>query len=372
MTVYTLAKCWYTVTAAGECSVTATVDGKVLPLATVTGGGQVAFQAVSMQVEVSDEAAIVQLVPKAVVRELSQDYLVYNSTYTEVKGNLDNLTNGYGMFYEKNIARFDIGLPALTRGHSMFMLSGLTFWNQDLPKLEEGAQMFKWCYSLTSFKGDMPLLVSVSNMFARCTALKNFSGDLSSLRDGNQMFASSGLQVFESDVSALTRGYWFICNTGLKVFKSDLSSLDSGGNMFGGAQLNKESALRVLNSIPSYTSGTHALTIGIHVDHKNDEEVAAALTAAAGKGWTVTTQWNGTATAATYSLRRTMALPVYAKMAEMESPDGETEQVLDWCHEVHSPEGLTAEEMGYTLFESLAAAREHYGLPEEEFLTETE
>lgn len=134
--------------------------------------------------------------------------------------------------------------------------------------------------------------------------------------------------------------------------------------MFSNTQLDKKSALNVLTSIPAYTSGTHNLTIGIHVDHKTDEEVLAAIANAEAKGWTLFVQWNGTPT----STASTMAMGqlIYAKVGEMERPDGTTEQYLDWGHYVTNPEG-------YETFRSLASAYRYFGIPmPEETLTETE
>ena len=134
--------------------------------------------------------------------------------------------------------------------------------------------------------------------------------------------------------------------------------------MFTRAILNKQSALNVLTSIPTYTSGSHPLTIGIHIDHKTDDEVIAAIANAEAKGWTLTIQWNSTPTAqaaVTYGLRRPT---IYARVSEMQNPDGTTERVLEWGHYVTDPEN-------YEEFRSVEAAREYYGLPEEP-LTETE
>lgn len=59
MIVKTVATEWYTVTSTGKCTVTATHKGQVYELADLISGGQCSFQAVSEQVEVSDDTAIV-------------------------------------------------------------------------------------------------------------------------------------------------------------------------------------------------------------------------------------------------------------------------------------------------------------------------
>ena len=103
---------------------------------------------------------------------------------------------------------------------------------------------------------------------------------------------------------------------------------------------------------------TDTITLGIHVDHKTDAEVLDAIANAEANGWTMTVQWNGTPTAqasVTYGLRKP---PIYAKVSEMERPDGTTERVMDWGHYVTNPED-------YQEFLSLEEAREYFGLPVE-------
>lgn len=152
----------------------------------------------------------------------------------------------------------------------------------------------------------------------------------------------------------------------LSKFYGTLPKLSEGPGMFSYCQLDKESTLRILNSIPAHKSGTHQLSIGIHVDHQNDEEVLAAIALAdiaqtpiadGGKGWSLSVQWRGTATAqaaSTFGLRR---MPVYAKVREAELPDGTTERVLDWGHYV-----TNWEENGYQEFASEEEAKEYFNI----------
>lgn len=125
---------------------------------------------------------------------------------------------------------------------------------------------------------------------------------------------------------------------------------------FSNTILTKTSTVAVLDSLPTWTDGEeHMMTIGIHVDHQNDEEVLAAIGNAEAKGWTLTVQWNGTSTAqasATYSLRKP---PIFARVSEMEHPDGTTERILDWGHYVTDPEN-------YEEFPSLEAAYDYFNL----------
>jgi hypothetical protein len=162
-----------------------------------------------------------------------------------------------------------------------------------------------------------------------------------------------------------------------------LPKLDDGQRIFEGCILDKDSVLRVCNSIPAWSSGTHKITLGIHVDHKFDPDVNAALKSldpnyeplnlpidettgeyieiTESKGWTLIVQWNGTATenaypnpAATYSLRPQVT-PVYAKRGE----DFDGKPMLDWGHYV-----TNWEKNGYMEFASLEEAREYFNITE--------
>lgn len=188
--------------------------------------------------------------------------------------------------------------------------------------------MFEYCKNLTSFEANLSSLTNANNMFYGCDKLTRFTGDLSKLSDGRGMFY----------------------NAAITNFASDLPKLKYGHGMFSGCKLNKESALRVLASLPSASGPFY---IGIHIDHKADEEVIAAIADAEAKGWTLTVQWNGTATAsaaATYGLRGPL---VYARVVEENG-----ERMLDWGHYV-------TDETGYETFRSIEAAREYFGIEEE-------
>ena len=95
-----------------------------------------------------------------------------------------------------------------------------------------------------------------------------------------------------------------------------LPNLSQGTNMFHTCVLDKSSALSVLNSLPTYTSGTHNFCIGIDIHLQYDPEINLALkkvdvnyeptcslpideetgeetTVTSGKGWNLTVEWNG-------------------------------------------------------------------------------
>ena len=147
-------------------------------------------------------------------------------------------------------------------------------------------------------------------------------------------------------------------NSPIECIEGEFPVLQSGKISVANGILNKASVLRICNTVPTWTTGTHELWLGIHVDHQTDEEVLAAIANAEDKGWTLTVQWNGTPstqTATTYGLRKP---PIYAIIGEMERPDGTTERVLAWGHYVTNPED-------YQEFSSLEEAREYFGISEE-------
>ena len=233
-------------------------------------------------------------------------------------------------------------------------------WIYPMPKLKSEVILFRYDTALKKFSVDLPSLTTSSGLL-QYTSITEFDRNFPLLTTWWGTFeGSSKLVRFLSDMShADTCGYTFNGCSALEVFESDLPKLSNGGDMFYRTRLNKESALRILNSIPAWTSGSHPLTIGIHIDHKQDEEVLEAIANAEAKGWTMTVQWNGTPTAqasVTYGLRKP---PIYAKVSEH---DGE--RVLEWGHYVTDP-------TGYEEFRSVEEAREYFGLPDET-LTETE
>lgn len=142
----------------------------------------------------------------------------------------------------------------------------------------------------------------------------------------------------------------------LREFEGDLISAAKMHKTFANCILNKESTLRILNSIPAYTSGNHPLGIGIHVDHKTDEEVLAAIANAEAKGWTLTVQWNGTPTSGISTLNLE---EIYAKVTESEYGDYTDENgnkcMLDWGHYV-------TDTTDYKIFFSIYEAEQYFKL----------
>ena len=262
-------------------------------------------------------------------------------------------------------------LGDLTDGTSMFNgNTGLISFTSNLSSLTNGLNMFKDCSNLESFSSDLPSLTKGRCMFEYCSKLTSFNSNLSSLTDGYWMFGGTKITSFNDDLSTLTNGQFMFCCP-LTSFSSNLSSLRSGSNMFSGCKLDAPSVKNIIDTINTRSSN---FTIGMgcnsstsdknlfaqEVGYSNMTSLLAALEA---KGWTVTAQYNGRPTT-TYGLRRPSedTLPVFVKLEETEdhanytSMDGSKKFILNYFHET------TGSTDGYTQFNSLEEAIEHFNI----------
>lgn len=247
-------------------------------------------------------------------------------------------------------------LNALTSGSRVFTSSSMKKAVIYMPNVTYMRDSMNECRRMETLDIYAPKATDCSYMCNNCPSLRKVTGDLRSMSNGYEAFKNTAVEIFECELPSLSNGYRLLTS----AISTDV-----------GARLNKESALRVLNSIPAYTSGSHLLYIGIHIDHKYDPEVNLALKkvdinytptvelseeVTTGKGWTLTVQWNGTPTSTASMM--SFGQPIYAKVGEHELPDGTTEQFLDWGHYV-----TNWEERGYEQFRSIYAAYEYFGLP---------
>lgn len=139
-----------------------------------------------------------------------------------------------------------------------------------------------------------------------------------------------------------------------------LYSLTDSAHVFDAALFDKETALRIFDDIPVTNSSDRGIGIGIHIDYENDADILAAIeNAKTNKNWIVSVRYNGTRTSPASTMA--MGTLIYAKVGEMERPDGTTEQYLDWGHYV-----TNWEERGYEQFRSLESAYRYFGLPEDD------
>lgn len=258
---------------------------------------------------------------------------------------LPELVDGEQLFYEvKNLHIFNMTLPKLKKANQMFGFSGLIKISIIAPLLEDATTLIYSLPSLEEVYFELPV----------CTNYNYFMPG-----------AGKARRVIGSFALCKTAAAAFNINRSLEEIDARFPALEGGTRLFDGCQLKKQFALDCLNSIPSYTSGTHNIMLGIHIDYQNDTDVLTAIADAEAKGWTLTVQWNGTATAAaasvsTFGLR---SPAIYAKLGTVERPDGTTESVLDWGHYV-----TNWEENGYQEFSSIEEAEEYFNINQTEEL----
>lgn len=110
-------------------------------------------------------------------------------------------------------------------------------------------------------------------MFRNCTSLEEFTAALPSNLD-------TTTQMFDG------------CSSLTSFTPSLPSALKTATNMFRGCKLDKESVQNIVNTIPTYTSGTHQIAIGVDSTKITQAEQNAFNTTLTGKRWTVTWERN--------------------------------------------------------------------------------
>lgn len=188
------------------------------------------------------------------------------------------------MFYESNLADWNIDLPELENiYHTFDKCRRLRSFRGNMNNLTRVRnEMFGGCYGLTSFVGDMPILTSGQYLFQSCFALSSFEGNLRSLEDGYQMFEK--------------------CSA-LRDFNSNLESLTDPMSMFNYTRLTAASVKNILDTINDdvgdYSRGIY---IGVgYASEENFEENLSSIgyssveelrSAFSNKGWSVSFNYN--------------------------------------------------------------------------------
>ena len=229
-------------------------------------------------------------------------------------------------------------------------------WIYPLPKLKRAEnKMFE---KVRVFKSYMPSCLQAWTLF-NANVIEYFECDMPALNNTGYMFHNNQkIRYAKADLSSVGgTNYMFLKAGNLVDCYVKLSKLSDDNTLWNGCQLNKASVLYSVPTLPTWTDGgTHRFTIGIHVDHKNDDEVLAAIENAEAKGWTVTVQWNGTPTSGVSTLD---LKEIYAKVTEDDHGDYTDENgtrcILDWGHYVTN----TA---GYKLFFSIYEAEQYFKL----------
>lgn len=250
-------------------------------------------------------------------------------------------------------------LTNLVEGQQLFNGAKIKKWSiKIVPKVKNMFRMFYGGALIgDEFECDFPSCTNTHDLFAytRCRVFRVSFGAYNTL--AQTWYGSNAVEEIYGDFSKITKASntFYKC-LNLQILDSDWSSLSSGVGTFNECELPKSIALRVLNSIPPYASGSHPLTIGIHVDHQADEEVLAAIADAEAKGWTLTVQWNGTPTSGISTLNLE---EIYAKVIESEYGDYTDENgnkcMLDWGHYVTDP-------TDYKIFFSIYEAEQYFKL----------
>lgn len=363
------------------CTVSQTLDDGQVVTDDVPGGVSTAVFAFANKLVIDDDSAVVREVFKLAPQQrltllgvlggnadgaidkyakcvTLDDMLAVNANYK------DDLTSDGAWVYK---------LTKLQYADKAFSgASGLKRMVLTLPSIVNGYRFLENCavdYAAISAPNDAGLKASVfigckgRELRYRCHKRQNVSYSMS---------ATPNMELGELYAPEATNAD-SLCPSSSKLhtFSWFVPKLESAKEAFRDCVLTRESAIDVLNALPTRNDNkSHLIKIGIHADNQYDSDVREAMDSAAEKGWTVEEVWNGTATVATYSLRPAPPLPVYAKVDTYTHEDGTEKQMLNWCHGVTSPDGREPEELGYVLFESVGAAREYYGLPEETLTNE--
>ena len=245
------------------------------------------------------------------------------------------------------------GYQAYTNSFARSPMLSATLYCPNLTSFAYGC----WSCNVKKVHFYAPRLVGGNGSF-KWSKIEEITGDLSSLDDATYFINAAPIRSWTIPLPKLRKAFGFFqsCDK-LDEIAVDFPSLSSADLFTAGCKLGKTSVLRICDSIPAYVSGSHPITLGVHVDHQSDAEVLTAIENAESKGWTVAVQWNGTPTAQTASTFGLRKPPVYAKLATSERPDGTVENFLDWGHYV-----TNWEENGYQEFASLEEAYEHFNL----------
>lgn len=407
---------WYVVTTANGCTVSFETDGGTVTLE--MQAPQDVFCAVSGKAVVSDDAAVVtqtfNLAPSffKAARGWGQDPIWFKSLHAVLTRMLDGTrfemvltAQGSKLIVHTDRVADDLleqvrataeaylpaGVELVQYNHNMEISwrdinkyaacvtkADMRAVNPDYANdfTSEG----EWVYLLDSFNGND----HHNGLFTNNSKIKKINIELPAMKNGESMFLGASnmtecilrcpvatalndftlscnnltfLEIYAPNAHDVTYGFGHRHNPSMKLshFRFLAPTKISQAKMaWENTILSKESVLNIVENIPAWSSGTHLLDLGIHIDHQTDEEVLAAISNAEAKGWTLTVQWNGTPTAAASVMR--FGRLIYAKVGEHELPDGTTERVLAWGHYV-------TDETGYETFRSLESAYEYFGLP---------
>ncbi|MBR4311454.1 MAG: hypothetical protein IKW19_05950 [Akkermansia sp.] len=345
----------YAVTSAAGCTVT-TPDG--LPICTVEAGTQGYFTAPTSTVEVDDDAALL------------------TATFNRAALALGLLGGGVKINWDKYAECVTVADMQAVNPDYKNDLTADGEWKWKLPSLQDAEYAWNAAKGLTRFAVELPSAKKVEFSWRNCPKLKELVVNAPNATLINGIFQNNPeleyLEIYapkeksspwfgfgESNIGKLATVKLFMpltklvriqnC-TGLKVVEGVFPNVQGERNWIAEAVLDVSSALCVLGNLNAH-DGVNRIAIGVHIDHRSNDEIVNAIEDAEAKGWTLTVRWNGTATAAAVSMwgRRN---PVFARLGE---PMEDGTPNLDWGHYVTDPSG-------YTEFASLDEAKEYFNI----------
>ena len=289
----------------------------------------------------------------------SQNHSYYSQSQRNF--NFPKLTNGSALFFQcLNLGNFTVNAPLIK---NCSYLCGdnraMTSWKNPLPSATDIQSAFS-VYgvghgALTSFEVPLPKVTDAKNAFHSRETLKDTKYPID--EDGNCIYESGKEQAIDE-------------NGNLMYKYLTLPKLSNGENMFASCRLDRPSIISILNSLPIYTSGSHLITIGTHIDNKAEAETEGTElhtlinTTVPNKGWTLTMQYNGTLSTGIATLDLD---PIYAKIEENEYGTYKNDETgkcydLSWGNIIKSPDGKSPIEMGYEECYSINEIIEKYNL----------
>ena len=275
--------------------------------------------------------------------------------------NFPKLTNAGAMFFYNTYAgNIKVNFPLVTSADSLCSDNRtMTSWKNPLPNVKHLANSFSIYTTdvgqLTSFEVPLPNVTNGNQVFQNRSELTEIKYPID--EDGNCIHESGKEQATDEEGNLL---YNYLT----------LPKLSTATNMFNNCRLDRPTTISILSSLPAYTSGTHELTMGTHIDNKAEAETEGTElhtlinTTVPNKGWTLTMQYNGTLSTGIATLDLD---PIYAKIEENEYgmyKNDETGKCYDltWGNIIKSPDGKSPIEMGYEECYSIDEIIEKYNL----------
>lgn len=277
-------------------------------------------------------------------------------TLTEIEMDYDNITNCDGLFYASKLTDLPANFnPATRRFHHLLTGSaelgggaiakahgGVFPFYPVLNEVTSSKQMFVRCKLYLDDNYTFENTTDASHMFyadgywgclQECPKnlsfkkLKNASNCFYLYSSNSAASTFSWFQTKDTMENLTTASNMFCRQNHLADLYPDyesfsLPALSTAAGMFSLCILNAKSIKKLSDALPDWTGNTtsHPITIGCHIDHKYDPEVNVALKKlrssyitpieelgftlpeeiTTDKNWTITVQWNGTATSNAY------------------------------------------------------------------------